>query len=233
MDSPIRAAALIPCYNNARTISDVLERTLAVIPDVLVVDDGCTDGSSEAIEKATESWGTRIRSLRHSTNLGKGRALRDGLGQLAAAGFSHAIALDADGQHYPEDIPVLLEAARRFPDAIIVGERNLREARAPLASRFGLWCSNSALRLFRGVKIGDSQSGFRAYPLSAIVPMDLRADRYDFEMEVLFAAARAGITIQTVPVRVTYEPPGGRVSSFRPIRDFLRVASCVARLLRR
>jgi len=228
MDSPIRPAALIPNFNNSRTLPDVVERTLAVICDVLVVDDGSTDGSWEAIE----SFGERIRSLRHPTNLGKGRALRDGFRHLAAGGFSHAIALDADGQHFPEDIPLLLEATARFPEAIIVGERDMGRARAPLASRFGLCCSNAALRFLRGVRIRDSQCGFRSYPLPVIAALDLRGDRYDFEMEVLLEAARAGIPMQPVPIRVTYEPAGGRVSHFRPVRDFFQIAGRVARSLR-
>jgi glycosyltransferase involved in cell wall biosynthesis len=228
MGSSVRAAALIPDYNNSRTLPDVLERTLAVLPEVLVIDDGSTDDSWKVIE----SFGERVRSLRHPVNMGKGRALRDGFSHLAAGGFSHAVALDADGQHFPEDIPLFLEASARFPDAIIVGERNMREAGAPLGSRFGLWCSNSALRIFRGVRIRDSQCGFRSYPLPAVSKLDLRGDRYDFEMEVLLEAARAGIPIRAVTIRVTYEPAGGRVTHFRPVRDFLQIAGRVARSLR-
>ena len=223
----MRAAALIPNFDNARTLGDVIRRTLAVMPDVLVVDDGSTDASWDVIM----SFGSRLRSVRHPTNLGKGRALRDGFEALAAEGFTHAVALDADGQHFPEDLPVLLDLAAAEPTALIVGARDLRAAGAPRASRFGLWCSNAGLRVLRGVRIADSQSGLRCYPLAAILGLGLRGDRYDFEMEALFEAARAGIPIRSVPIRVSYAPEGGRVSHFRPVRDFLQIGSRVARSL--
>jgi glycosyltransferase involved in cell wall biosynthesis len=225
MQSTVRAAALIPNYNNSRTLPDVIERTLAVIADVLVVDDGSTDASWEAIAR----FGARIQTLRHPVNLGKGRALRDGFGRLSASGFTHAIALDADGQHFPEDIPRFLEAVSSAPATIFVGERDMAGAGAPAASRFGLWCSNTALRILRGIKVRDSQCGFRAYPLDTVSRLDLRGDRYDFELELLFEASRARVPVLGVPVRVTYEPAGGRVSHFRPVRDFLQIAAHVLR----
>ncbi len=225
----MRAAALIPNFDNGRTLADVVRRTLAVLDDVLVVDDGSTDGSWDVVA----SFGPRLRALRHATNFGKGRALRDGFEALAAAGFTHAVALDADGQHFPEDIPRLLEAAAAEPEALVVGARDMRTAGAPRASRFGLWCSNAALRVFRGVRVADSQSGFRCYPLAAVLALGLRGDRYDFEMEALFEAARTGMPIRTVPIRVTYAPDGGRVSHFRPVRDFLQIGRRVTRSLMR
>ncbi len=225
----MRAAALIPNYDNGRTLGGVIERTLAVIPDVLVVDDGSHDGSWPVIE----SFRDRIRSLRHPKNLGKGAALRDGFAALSAAGFTHAIALDADAQHFPEDLPLLLAASTAEPSALVIGVRDMKAAGAPRKSRFGLRCANTALRLFTGIRCHDTQSGFRSYPLAAIGALPLQGDRYDLEMEVLFAAARAGIPIREVPIRVTYTPEGGRVTHFRPVRDFVQIGIRVARTLRR
>ena len=88
-------------------------------------------------------------------------------------------------------------------------------------------------RLFTGIRCHDTQSGFRSYPLAAIGALPLQGDRYDLEMEVLFAAARAGIPIREVPIRVTYTPEGGRVTHFRPVRDFVQIGIRVARTLRR
>ena len=223
----IRAAALIPTLNNSTTLWEVVEGTLRAIPDVLVIDDGSSDSTAEILA----ALGDRVRVLRHPTNLGKGRALRDGFAQLLADGFTHAISLDSDGQHFPEDIPVFLEAIRRAPRALAIGQRDLNGAGAPKKSRFGLWFSNAALRRLGGARLADSQCGFRSYPLAPITDLGLRGDRYDLELEVLIKAARAGIPLEPVPVRVTYTPPGGRVSHFRPVRDFLQIGFAVLRIL--
>ncbi len=223
MTGSVRPAALIPTYDNARTVGQVVEGALSKISDVLVVDDGSTDGTGEVLDR----FGSRIRLLRHPRNLGKGRSLRDGFALLAGAGFTHAIALDGDGQHFPEDIPAFAEAGARSPEAIFVGERDLVSAGAPRKNRFGLRCSNATLRWFAGIRVGDSQCGFRSYPLGAVARLDLRGDRYDLELEVLVKAARAGIPVRSLPIRITYDPEGGRVSHFRPVRDFLQIASRV------
>ncbi len=228
MSSPeIRAAALIPTFNNERTLADVVERTLREMPDVLVVDDGSGARTAEVLER----FGGRIRRLRHERNFGKGRALRTGFAHLAEAGFTHAIALDSDGQHYPEDLPAFRDAIAREPDAVFVGERDMTGSGAPRKSRFGLWFSNRSLRLLAGASLRDSQCGFRAYPLAGVIGLGLRGDRYDLELEVLIKATRKGLAIRPVPIRVTYAPEGGRISHFRPVRDFLQIAGQVARIL--
>ncbi|MBM4013911.1 MAG: glycosyltransferase family 2 protein [Planctomycetes bacterium] len=224
----MRPAVLIPNYNNAHTLGDVVSRALDALPDVLVIDDGSTDSSASVLDH----FRSRIRSERHAVNRGKGAALKTGFAALAAAGFTHAIALDADGQHFPEDLPAMLAESRAHPDALVIGVRDMQAAGAPRKSRFGLACANTALRLFTGVRCRDTQSGFRSYPLPSITALPLHGDRYDLEMEVLFAAARAGIAIREVPIRVTYTPEGGRVTHFRPVRDFVQIAGRVARTLR-
>lgn len=225
----MRAAALIPNYDNAHTLGDVISRALDLLPDVLVVDDGSRDASPRVLE----NFRTRIRIERHEVNRGKGAALKTGFAALHAAGFTHAIALDADGQHFPEDLPKLIAASTAEPAALVIGVRDMQAAGAPRKSRFGLCCANAALRWFTGVRCHDTQSGFRSYPLAAITALPLQGDRYDLEMEVLFEAARNGIPLREVPIHVTYTPDGGRVTHFRPLRDFAQIAGRVARTLRR
>ena len=227
MSEAQRIAALVPTFDNARTLAGVVEGTLRMLPDVLVIDDGSTDGSREILTP----FEGRIRLLRHERNFGKGRALRGGFGALAAAGFTHAITLDADGQHFPEDIPAFVEAIRREPGAIHVGERDMLSAGAPKKSRLGLWFSNAALRRLGSASLKDSQCGFRAYPLREVAALGLQGERYDLELEVLLKAARAGMALRPVPIRVTYAPEGGRVSHFRPLVDFIRIALRTAKVL--
>lgn len=225
----MKAAALIPNFDNCRTLGDVIERTLAIVPDVWVIDDGSRDDSWPVIER----FGARIRRERHSVNRGKGAALRTGFALLQAAGFTHAIALDADGQHFPEDLPRILAESTAHPLALVIGARDMVAAGAPRKSRFGLACANAALRLFTGVRVSDTQSGFRSYPLAAIAGLPLQGERYDLEMEVLFEAALTGVPIREVPIRVTYSPEGGRVTHFRPLRDFVQIGGRVTRTLLR
>jgi len=224
-DPSFRPAALIPSFNNLRTVGKVVETALRMLPELLAVDDGSTDGTLEALA----AFGSRIRFHRHPRNLGKGRTLRDGFALLSAAGFTHAIALDADGQHFPEDIPLFLKAAAGAPGTLLIGERDRGRVDLPRRSRVGLWFSNAALRLFTGVRLRDSQCGFRAYPLARVLGLALKGDRYDLELEVLIQAAWAGIPIAPVPIRVSYAPEGGRVTHFRPVRDSLQIMGRLAR----
>ncbi len=220
-------AVLIPTFNNARTLSDVVERALGQVETVLVVDDGSTDDTAEVLDR----FKGRIHVHRHPLNRGKGVALRSGFGILAESGFSYAISVDADGQHFPEDVPRFAAAVRKEPGALAVGERDMQEAGAPRRSLFGLWFSNLALRRLSGVRLKDSQAGFRAYPLSVIRDLHLRGTRYDLELEVLIKAARKGVTLIPVPIQCSYNPDGGRVSHFRPVRDFCHIGAQVLRLM--
>ncbi len=224
---PVRAAVLIPTYNNATTLRDVVERTLLQLPDVLVVNDGSTDDTTAILEEL----GERITVHHHPENRGKGTALRTGFELLREGGFTHAITLDSDGQLFPEDLPRFVEAIERDPRALVVGQRDMRRVGAPRRSRFGLWFSNLSLRLLTGVRLDDTQTGFRAYPLAQLREIEFRGTRFDFEMEVLVRSAWNGVPIVPIPIEVSYAPEGGRVSHFRPVRDFLHIGKMNVRLL--
>ncbi|MBN1418139.1 MAG: glycosyltransferase family 2 protein [Planctomycetes bacterium] len=225
-----RVCAVLPVYNNERTIGRVIDGVLAELPDLIVVDDGSTDGTRPCLDGLAEGREGRppIDVIRFPENRGKGAALIAGLQRASSRGFDVAITIDGDGQHDPRDIPRLLEGVRQAPEAIIIGSRPMRTAGAPFKSRFGLACSNAAIRLQTGVRLEDSQSGFRAYPIAPILALGLRPSRFEFEVEIVVRAAWAGIPIRSAAVGVTY--PEDRVTHFRPLQDFARIARLHLRL---
>lgn len=223
----IQIAALVPTYNNAHTLKSVIEGVLEQGLHLVVVDDGSTDGTDAILEE----FRGRVVVERHDRNRGKGCALRLGFDRLREQGYTHAISLDADGQHYPEDLPRFVEAIRQEPGALHVGERDMKSIGAPRRSLFGLWFSNFSLRCLGHQRLRDSQAGFRAYPLNELEPLGLRGTRYDLELEVLIRGARAGIPLRAVPIQCSYSPDGGRVSHFRPVRDFCQIGLQVLRLI--
>lgn len=212
---------IIPTYNNAGTIVDVVSRAQAQCRDVFVVCDGCTDDTLERIG----AMETQPRLVVLSENKGKGRALKEGFKAALEAGFAYAITLDADLQHYPEDIPLFLEANRKHPGALIVGERRgLDGVERSKGSSFANGFSNFwfFLQTFRPLK--DTQTGYRLYPLKKMRGLSLLTSRYEAELELLVFAAWNGVEIATVDVDVFYPPKGERVSHFRPFLDFLRIS---------
>jgi len=211
------ACVVIPVFNNVRTVGEVVRGALGHVSTVIVFDDGSTDGSGESSQAA----GATV--LRQEANAGKGTALRSLFEAAHKRGFRYAIAMDADGQHLPADLPRFLEAAKKDPGALILGARDLVAARAPGSSEFGRKTSNFWIWFETGVRVADSQSGFRAYPLPETVQLKPWGRRYEFEADVLLRAAWAGIPIHTVSIHVLY--PADRVTHFRLVVDNIRIVS--------
>lgn len=209
---------IIPTYNNAGTVADVVSRAQAYCQDVFVVLDGCTDDTLSRLEALPE----KPRCIVLERNQGKGCALKEGFRQARAAGFAYAITLDADLQHYPEDIPLFLEASRRNPGALIVGCRSgLKDAVRSKGSRFANAFSNFWFFLQTFIPLKDTQTGYRLYPLKRIRgPL---TSRYEAELALLVFSAWRGIPLVSQDVRVYYPPMEERVSHFRPIADFARI----------
>jgi hypothetical protein len=141
-----------------------------------------------------------------------------------------AICLDADGQHDPDDMIRLVEAIPEGKRPILIGKRKEMES-APWSSRFGRKFSNFWVWVSSGIRLSDSQSGYRIYPLPEALVLDIRARRYQFEIEILVKAAWQGIPIIEAPVCVSYSPDGPRISHFRPWRDFVRNTWTFCRLI--
>jgi hypothetical protein len=141
-----------------------------------------------------------------------------------------AICLDADGQHDPREIHGLIRAIPKHRRPIVIGKRKDMTS-APWTSRWGRRFSNFWVWISSGVLLADSQSGYRIYPLPEIIKLDVAAQRYQYEVEVLAKAAWQGIPIIEVPVGVSYSPDGPRISHFRPGLDFVRNSKTFSRLI--
>lgn len=215
----IGCIAVIPTYNNAGTIVQVIADVRRYADDVLVVDDGSTDATSELL-RGIEG----IRTIGYARNRGKGYALRRALEAATEWGFRYALTIDADGQHYADDIPVFLEHAERHPGTLLIGARNLAADNMPSKNTFANRFSNFWFAVETGIRLADTQSGFRLYPLAPLRGIRLLTSRYEFEVEIIVRAAWRGVRVANVPIRVYYAPPDERVSHFRPLKDFTRIS---------
>ncbi len=218
--------AVIPVFNNAGTIHRIASECRSHLANVLVVDDGSTDGEVKQLLADLD-----VTVLRHAQNLGKGAALRTAFSHIQMEQGDYAITLDGDGQHSPDDIPAFIEQLEE--DTIIIGNRRDITGDMPGRSRFGRRFSDFWVWLETGTFLRDTQSGFRAYPVKHVTQLKLRCRYYDFEIEVLARAAWAGLNFKQVPIKVYYAPPQERISSFRPFVDNLRISLTHTRLIGR
>ena len=215
-----KCCVVIPTYNNVGTIAQVTSSCLDYCDDVLVIDDGCTDGTREVLN----TFGTRIVIARHEQNRGKGRALQTAFNKALEMGFAYAITIDADGQHKAKDLPVFLDKLKEEPNGIVIGARNMNQENVPGKSSFGHRFSNFWFWVETGIKAPDTQSGYRLYPLEPLKNIRFLSVKYEYEVEILVRAAWRGVGITSVPIEVYYPPQDERVSHFRPFRDFTRVS---------
>lgn len=206
-------------YNNETTIGQVIRDVLSIVPDVIVVNDGSTDGTQAVLDQFI----TAVTIVNNKKNKGKGYALIQGFKTATIRGFTHVITIDADGQHFASDIPVLLSALKDNPDGIIIGCRNLNEKNMPRRNSFANKFSNFWYKIQTGINLDDTQSGFRLYSLSAINMAWPITCRYEAELELIVLSAWAGKQISAVYVNVYYPSSEERVSHFRPICDFARI----------
>ena len=221
----------IPVFNNEGTVLDVALRARKSAEDVLVVDDGSTLLPQDFDGTLARNG---IRLVRHAENRGKGAAIQTALQDCLSRNVDYMIVLDADGQHLPEDIPQFIAALEGTDgSAIAVGVRDFSVENVPSSSRFGRSFSNFWVKLETGVTCGDTQSGFRAYPVKPISLLRLNCQRYNFEIEVLVKALWGGCPLVELPIHVKYEPPEKRVSHFRPFMDNFRLSILHTKLVLR
>lgn len=215
--------AVIPTYQNAKTLLKVVADVHRVVDTVFVVDDGSNDGTAALLDKAT---GNELpeKVLTHPKNCGKGAALKTGLTYARQQGFRYAVTVDADGQHRADDIPALLKAVEEEPDALAIGSRGLQHENMPAKSTFANRFSNFWFALQTLQRLPDTQSGLRVYPLRRLHGLRWMSARYEAELTLLVFSAWAGVKLLPVPVSVYYPPRDQRVTHFRPGRDFTRIS---------
>jgi glycosyltransferase involved in cell wall biosynthesis len=215
---------VIPAYNEAATVRDVAMRARRQCPNVIVVDDGSTDGTAQVLT------GLAVTVLRNEKNCGKAGSLSRGFDHALAHGAVGVITLDADGQHAPEEIPAFLERSFEHPTAFLIGARRRDQRKVAfwryMANRIAdFWIGWAA-----GLSIEDSQSGFRLYPARLLRDMTIPHsldESFVYESEILIEAARRGIACLNASISVTPRA-GPRCSHFRPMLDIVRIARMVA-----
>lgn len=228
----MRTAAIVPAYQAAESIGAVAAALVAAWSDstfdgpVIVVDDGSTD------DTAVRAAAAGARVVRHPRNRGKGVALRTGLAQALHLGASHAVTLDADGQH-PAAEAVRLASWVAPDDALVLGVRDLPGAGAPRANQRSNQISNYWLSRFAGRPLADTQCGLRRYPIRAALDLGGQAQGFGYEAEVLLLASRAGLPLVEVPIQVFYPPAAERQTHFHVVRDPLRIVLRVVATLAR
>ena len=228
--APFSPVVVAPSHNNDGTLADVVRRIRAQGLPLIVVNDGSTD-TTAAVLATLAGADPQITVLTHAHNRGKAAALRTGFAAATEAGYTHAVTIDTDGQLDPEQIPSLLSVARRSPHALVIGQRDENTRGYPARSLIGRHVSNLFVWMESGVRVADSQCGFRVYPLQFINSVRCPAGRYGYETEIITRAGWAGVPVIGASVRVHYFHRDRAVSHYRPFLDSFRSVPMHFRLM--
>lgn len=213
-----KVCVIVPTYNNHKTLKRVIDGVLNYTNKIIVVNDGSTDTTSEILKSYAS-----IIPIHIEKNQGKGNALQAGFKKALENGFHYAITIDSDGQHFPDDIPTFLEElSKSDSNILLIGSRNMNQEGVPKKSSFGNKFSNFWFWFETGIKLEDTQSGYRLYPLLHL-PKRYFTKKFEFEIEVIVRAAWKGTLVKNIPVKILYDPEE-RVTHFRPFKDFTRIS---------
>ncbi len=231
MSSEFRPCFLIPCYNHHRELAHVLDTLAPYGHPVYIVNDGSQAGTTEVLRELAEQRPQQVRLLERLRNGGKGAATMDGLWHAYHDGYTHALQVDADGQHDLETIPAMLAAAAAHPHAMVLGSPRYGKD-APLGrlvgrqiSRFWVWVETLSFA------IEDPLIGFRVYPLAPCIPLiraEVLGNRMDFDLQILVRLYWAGVQTVNIATRIIYPEEG--VSHFRVVRDNIMISKAHAAL---
>lgn len=212
--------AVIPAFNPGDAITRVLQEVSRYIENdkILVIDDGSTDGLAQRVLEL------RVPLVSHSRNLGKGAALRTAFEYIRTRTSARAVvALDADGQHNPHEIPKFMAAFRARQADLIIGEREFDPRVMPLPRIASNRMTSALLSRKLGQKIQDSQCGFRLYSRRLIDHIELETAGYETESEILIKACRSGFQLDFVPVSTVYAGEKSHIRGLRDISRFVRL----------
>ena len=209
----IRVAAVIPAFNEAAAIACVVAGIRGIVDQVFVVDDGSED---ETAIRAAEA-GAMV--LRHERNAGKGNAVRTGLAKALEGPFTHVLLLDGDMQHLPTEAATLITTAADSGADAVLGERRFFRENMPASRYHANRLGSVVLSWFIGVRLRDTQCGFRIFRLDSLRRLRLRATGYEIETEMLVKVRRRGGRLASVPITAVY---GNEQSKLRPVRDTTR-----------
>lgn len=211
-----KGCVVVPAYREAGRIGEVVSAARAILPDVIVVDDGSPDATAREAELA----GARV--VRHKVNRGKGVALETGFTAARELGAEFVVTLDGDGQHAVSDLPAFLQAYSRGGPPVLVGNRMADTRNMPLVRRLTNRFMSWLLSREMGQVVPDTQCGFRLYSLSVLPGISLESARFAAESEILLDLSARGVKIGSVPVATLY---GTETSKINPWRDTWRFFS--------
>lgn len=216
----LQCCVLIPTYNNQATLKRVIDQVLEYTDNIIVIDDGSTDSTAEKLKEFPA-----LNTIEIPINKGKGNALRTGFKEASMLGYSYAITMDSDGQHFADDLHIFLNALENHDHhqpLLVIGSRKMDDPGVPGKSNVGNLFSSFWFWVETGIKLQDTQCGFRLYPLEVLNDIKLYTSRFEFEIEVLVRAAWKGVRIINLPVKVLYDARE-RVTHFRPWQDVARI----------
>ena len=217
----LNCCVLIPSYNNGFTLRRVIEDVLKFTSNLVVVNDGSTDGTAQILKGYKQA---KVVTL--TKNKGKGYALKTGFKVAEKLGYEYAISMDSDGQHFPDDLEVFINALEQRsphdPDLLVIGARKMDDPSVPDKSSVGNRFSTFWFWVETGIKLSDTQCGYRLYPLKTVNSLNLYTSKFELEIEVLVKSAWKGVEVKNLPVKVLYDPLE-RVTHFRPFRDVSRI----------
>ena len=216
LENKNKIAAVIPFFNESRTIYQIANNTLQYVNRVIAVDDGSTDDSSNNVPE-----NKNITLLKIKDNRGKGFALREGLNEGVNRGYTQLITIDADLQHNPDEIPLLINELKNFD--IVIGNRLNNLVNMPFHRKMSNKITSFLLSLKTGVKIIDSQCGFRAYRAEVIKNINTVNNGYEAESEILIKASRKGYNIGFANISTIYGNEESKMSPFKTTFNFVKV----------